>query len=98
MKKATILVAILMVVALLATGCAAPAPAAATAETAEATGAAAALPGEGETYVVIGSLFQLEFFDALKAGVGDAANSIGAKWYYAGPQEFVPDQISQAID
>lgn len=98
MKKATILVAILMVVALMATGCAAPAPAAATAETAEATGAAAALPGEGETYVVIGSLFQLEFFDALKAGVGDAANSIGAKWYYAGPQEFVPDQISQAID
>ena len=97
MKKATILVAILMVVALLATGCAAPAPAAATAETAEAT-TAAALPGEGETYVVIGSLFQLEFFDALKAGVGDAANSIGAKWYYAGPQEFVPDQISQAID
>ena len=97
MKKATILVAILMVVALLATGCAAPAPAAATAETAEAT-TAAALPGEGETYVVIGSLFQLEFFDALKAGVCDAANSIGAKWYYAGPQEFVPDQISQAID
>ena len=97
MKKATILVAILMVVALLATGCAAPAPAVATAETAEAT-TAAALPGEGETYVVIGSLFQLEFFDALKAGVCDAANSIGAKWYYAGPQEFVPDQISQAID
>ncbi len=97
MKKATILVAILMVVALLATGCAAPAPAAATAETAEAT-TAAALPGEGETYVVIGSLFQLEFFDALKAGVCDAANSRGAKWYYAGPQEFVPDQISQAID
>ena len=56
------------------------------------------LPGEGETYVVIGSLFQLEFFDALKGGVNDAAAEIGAQWYYAGPQEFVPDQISQAID
>ena len=96
MKKASILVGILLVVALLVTGCAAPAPAAATA--ASDTAAAATLPGEGETYVVIGSLFQLEFFDALKAGVNDAANTIGAKWYYAGPQEFVPDQISQAID
>ena len=96
MKKASILVGILLVVALLVTGCAAPAPAAAPA--ASDTAAAVALPGEGETYVVIGSLFQLEFFDALKAGVNDAANSIGAKWYYAGPQEFVPDQISQAID
>ncbi|MDP3448830.1 MAG: substrate-binding domain-containing protein, partial [Eubacteriales bacterium] len=96
MKKASILVVILMVVALLVTGCAAPAPAATTAETTGTT--AAALPGEGETYVIIGSLFQLEFFDALKAGVNDAASSIGAKWYYAGPQEFVPDQISQAID
>lgn len=95
MKKASILVVILMVVALLVTGCAAPAPAA-TAAASDTT--AAALPGEGETYVVIGSLFQLEFFDALKAGVNDAADSIGAKWYYAGPQEFVPDQISQAID
>jgi ribose transport system substrate-binding protein len=95
MKKTSILVAILMVVALLVTGCAAPATAPAAADTAES---ATALPGEGETYVVIGSLFQLEFFDALKAGVCDAANSIGAKWYYAGPQEFVPDQISQAID
>ena len=94
MKKASILLVVLMVVAILFTGCAAKAPAAttATAETAKA------LPGEGETYVVIGSLFQLEFFDALKAGVCDAANSIGATWYYAGPQEFVPDQISQAID
>ncbi|MEN6418447.1 MAG: substrate-binding domain-containing protein [Clostridiaceae bacterium] len=94
MKKASILLVVLMVVAILFTGCATKAPAAttATAETAKA------LPGEGETYVVIGSLFQLEFFDALKAGVCDAANSIGAKWYYAGPQQFVPDQISQAID
>jgi ribose transport system substrate-binding protein len=94
MKKASILLVVLMVVAILFTGCATKAPAATTA-TAET---ASALPGEGETYVVIGSLFQLEFFDALKAGVCDAANSIGAKWYYAGPQEFVPDQISQAID
>jgi len=62
------------------------------------TANAAALPGEGEVYVVIGSLFQLEFFDALKGGVSDAAKEIGATWYYAGPQEFVPDQISQAID
>lgn len=56
------------------------------------------LSGEGQVYCVIGSLFQLEFFDALKAGVSDAAKDIGATWYYAGPQEFVPDQISQAID
>ncbi len=94
MKKASILLVVLMVVAILFTGCATKAPAATTATTETAK----ALPGEGETYVVIGSLFQLEFFDALKAGVCDAANSIGAKWYYAGPQEFVPDQISQAID
>ena len=80
MKKASILVAILMVVALLVTGCASPAPAPAAADPAAAASAPAALPGEGETYVVIGSLFQLEFFDALKAGVCDAANSIGAKW------------------
>lgn len=54
--------------------------------------------GEGETYCVIMSLSQLEFFDALKAGVCDASNDIGAQWYFAGPQEFVPDQIVQAID
>ena len=62
------------------------------------TQASAALPGEGETYCVIMSLGQLEFFDALKAGVCDAANEMGAKWYFSGPQEFVPDQIVQAID
>lgn len=93
MKKASTLLVVLMVVAILFTGCATKAPAAAA-----STETASAMPGEGETYVVIGSLFQLEFFDALKAGVCDAANAIGAKWYYAGPQEFVPDQISQAID
>ena len=57
-----------------------------------------AMPGEGETYAVIMALGQLEFFDALKGGVCDAANEIGAQWYFAGPQEFVPDQIVQAID
>lgn len=56
------------------------------------------LPGEGQTYAVIMSLGQLEFFDALKAGVSDASEQVGAKWYFAGPQEFVPDQIAQAID
>ena len=65
MKKASILLVALMVVAILFTGCAAKAPAAA------ATEAASALPGEGETYVVIGSLFQLEFFDALGLGPGE---------------------------
>ncbi len=59
--------------------------------------ALAEAPAE-ETYCVIMSLGQLEFFDALKAGVCDAANAVGAKWYFAGPQEFVPDQIVQAID
>ena len=65
---------------------------------AEAEAEAAAMPGEGEIYCVIMSLGQLEFFDALKAGVCDSANKIGAQWYFAGPQEFVPDQIAQAID
>ena len=76
----------------------APEAAAPSEGAAEGGEAAAALPGEGETYCVIMSLGQLEFFDALKGGVCDAANEIGAKWYYAGPQEFVPDQIVQAID
>ncbi len=44
-----------------------------------------------EEYAVIMSLNQLEFFDALKAGVSDAAKDIGAKWYYAGPQDLAPD-------
>lgn len=61
-------------------------------------GQAAGQPGEGKTYAVIMSLGQLEFFDALKAGVNDAAAQLGATWYYAGPQDFVPDQIAQAID
>lgn len=76
----------------------APEAAAPSEGAAEGGETAAALPGEGETYCVIMSLGQLEFFDALKGGVCDAANEIGAKWYYAGPQEFVPDQIVQAID
>ena len=74
---------------------AAPAP---TAPTADNPGASSALPGEGKTYAVIMALGQLEFFDALKAGVNSAADQLGAQWYFAGPQEFVPDQIVQAID
>ena len=58
----------------------------------------AVLPGEGELYCVVASLHQLEFFDALKAGVSDAADSIGAQWYYSGPQEWAPEQIAQSID
>lgn len=64
----------------------------------EAPADSGAKPGEGETYVTIAALHQLEFFDALKGGVNDAANEIGAEWYFAGPQEFAPDQIAQAID
>lgn len=81
----------------LAIGLTACSPAQAPTDT-EITGGGTSLPGEGKTYAVIMSLGQLEFFDALKAGVNDAANQLGAKWYYAGPQEFVPDQIVQAID
>ncbi len=66
--------------------------------TPSASGSASALPGDGETYCVIMALGQLEFFDALKGGVCAAADKIGAQWYFAGPQEFVPDQIAQAID
>jgi len=94
MKKLLIVVLSLMVFCTMLTACAAPQKEQVAVNTEES----AALPGEGEVYCVIGSLFQLEFFDALKAGVCDAANEIGATWYYAGPQEFVPDQISQAID
>lgn len=92
------LVLVLLLGCLAGCGSKAEAPATDTTGTAAADGSAAALPGEGETYCVIMSLGQLEFFDALKAGVCDAANELGAKWYFAGPQEFVPDQIVQAID
>lgn len=51
-----------------------------------------------EEYAVIMSLHQLEFFDALKAGVNDAAKELGAKWYFAGPQDLAPDKVSEAID
>lgn len=51
-----------------------------------------------EEYAVIMSLHQLEFFDALKAGVHDAAKEIGAKWYYAGPQDLAPDKVVEAIE
>lgn len=54
--------------------------------------------GEGQKFAVVMALGQLEFFDALKAGVSSAAAELGATWYFAGPQEFVPDQIAQAID
>lgn len=93
-KLLALLLCVLMVTALFA-GCAKEeAPAAAD----DSAAAPAAAPSIDETYCVIMSLGQLEFFDALKAGVCDAANEIGAKWYFAGPQEFVPDQIVQAID
>lgn len=64
----------------------------------EADSEMAGATGDGKTFAVVMALGQLEFFDALKGGVSAAADEIGAKWYYAGPQEFVPDQISQAID
>lgn len=94
MKKVLSIIALVMAISMIFTACSSGKPAA---DNTQGTGTAQ-LPGEGQTYAVIGSLFQLEFFDALKAGVNDAANLIGAQWYYAGPQEFVPDQIAQAID
>lgn len=107
MKKLLKVVCAIIVTTLALTGCntGAAVTEASKAETTTADAAAAtsavpasSLSGEGETYCVIMSLGQLQFFDALKAGVGDSANEIGAKWYFAGPQEFVPDQIVQAID
>ena len=62
------------------------------------TGGESTQRGTGEVYATIGGVFHLDFFDALKSGVYNAAEQIGATWYYAGPQEFVPDQIVQAID
>lgn len=64
----------------------------------ETAGGQTAASGEGEEYAVIMSVNQLEFFDALKAGVNDAAHSLGAKWYYAGPQDLAPDKVAEAID
>lgn len=90
-KKLFVLLATLLAVSL--TACSQP-----TSTPAPSDGADGKLSGDGKTYAVIMSLGQLEFFDALKAGVGDASNQLGAKWYFAGPQEFVPDQIAQAID
>lgn len=58
----------------------------------------AANEGKKEEYAVIMSLHQLEFFDALKAGVNDAAKDLGADWYYAGPQELSPEKVVEAID
>ncbi len=60
--------------------------------------APAANDGKKEEYAVIMSLHQLEFFDALKAGVNDAAKDLGADWYYAGPQELSPEKVVEAID
>lgn len=60
--------------------------------------AAAGNTGAGEEYAVIMGLHQLEFFDGLKAGVNDAAHSLGAKWYYAGPQDLSPEKVAEAID
>lgn len=54
--------------------------------------------GAKEEYAVIMSLHQLEFFDALKAGVNDAAKDLGADWYYAGPQDLSPEKVVEAID
>ncbi|MBQ9882736.1 MAG: substrate-binding domain-containing protein [Synergistes sp.] len=97
-KGSILLLACVLLLGLLVVGCAKPAAETPAADTQTADAAPAALPGEGETYAVILSLHQLEFFDALKAGVYDATQEIGATWYFAGPQEFVPDQIAQAID
>jgi ribose transport system substrate-binding protein len=97
-KKFTFVIAIILVFAMVLTASGCSQQSTETEPTESSTVETAKLPGEGEVYCVIGSLFQLEFFDALKGGVNDAANEIGATWYYAGPQEFVPDQISQAID
>ncbi len=97
MKKLVSLLLIVILALGCLAGCAQEAAAPADTSTEEGT-ENPAMPGEGETYAVIMSLGQLEFFDALKGGVCDAANEIGAQWYFAGPQEFVPDQIAQAID
>ena len=53
---------------------------------------------EPERYAVIMGVNQLEFFDALKAGVCDAATELGASWYYAGSQDLSPEEVSEAND
>lgn len=53
---------------------------------------------EPERYAVIMGINQIEFFDALKAGVCDAATELGASWYYSGSQDLSPEEVSEAID
>ena len=53
---------------------------------------------EAERYAVIMGINQIEFFDALKAGVCDAATELGASWYYSGSQDLSPEEVSEAID
>ena len=60
--------------------------------------APAANSGQKEEYAVIMALHQLEFFDALKAGVNASAKSLGADWYFAGPQDLSPEKVVEAID
>jgi ribose transport system substrate-binding protein len=93
MKKLTVIVFVLAVGFALAACGGKQAPSVST-----ATGTDSAKRGEGEIYAVITAVHQLEFFDALKSGVYNAAQEIGATWYFAGPQDFVPDQIVQALD
>ncbi|MDR1352074.1 MAG: substrate-binding domain-containing protein [Treponema sp.] len=62
------------------------------------TDADSANRGAGETYAVVASLGQPEFFDALKSGVYTACEEIGAAWYITGPQDMEPDRLVQAID
>lgn len=102
MKKVAIVLVVVMLCGILFVACgkteAEVSAVADKPETVEGEAASAALPGEGEVYALILSLHQLEFFDATKGGVCDAANELGATWYFAGPQEFDPALISQAID
>ena len=98
MRKFKKLTALLLAgaMALSMTACGSGGEAAETETAGETTEAAES--SEPEKYAVIMGVNQLEFFDALKAGVCDAAKELGASWYYAGSQDLSPEEVAEAID
>lgn len=96
MKKFSKLLALTLALTLIFTACGSGGGSSQPAE--DGGGAAASTSGEGEEYAVIMAIHQLEFFDALKAGVNDSAKSIGASWYFTGPQDLSPEKVVEAID
>lgn len=54
--------------------------------------------GEQREYAMIMALHQLEFFNDHKNGLADACADVGAKSYFAGPQEWSIEKLVESID